>query len=191
MSAPGTVFRLSCGDRQEQYMVSGDSSQMILVMLVAPAPAVELPSAPSPAMLSERVAEKPPAVTLADLERRAPGNFQPSAGVFDPLATPCEADPEELRLKYQDFYRAGGRVLEAPGQGTRSHALRLRCTVAVSLSFRPCYGRRGRCCRGRGWTTTQLERRHPPWRFPCTGVPPRHESLAGDAPGADRCSERA
>ena len=34
MTEPGTVFRLSCGDhRQQDYMVSGDSSQMVLVTL--------------------------------------------------------------------------------------------------------------------------------------------------------------
>ena len=34
MTEPGTVFRLSCGDhRQQDYMVSGDSSQMVLVTI--------------------------------------------------------------------------------------------------------------------------------------------------------------
>eukprot|EP01046_Picozoa_sp_COSAG06_P055180 COSAG06_NODE_10059_length_1759_cov_2.780723_2_plen_141_part_01 len=46
MTEPGTVFRLSCGGQQHDYMVSGDSSQMILVMLAYPPPAVALPSAP-------------------------------------------------------------------------------------------------------------------------------------------------
>lgn len=36
--------------------------------------------------------------------------------VFDPLALPPEYDDEALRLKHADFYRAGGRVVEAPDQ---------------------------------------------------------------------------
>lgn len=36
--------------------------------------------------------------------------------IFDPLVLPSERDDEALQVKYADFYRAGGRVIEAPDQ---------------------------------------------------------------------------
>ena len=74
-----------------------------------------------------------------------PGGFKLSAGAIDPLAAPAAEDDEDLRLKYQEFYSAGGRVIEAPSQGigsyyvVRTSTLNASCCTEIALARLRCY----------------------------------------------------
>ena len=113
MTAPFAQFRLTCGDRTDDYLVNGDSSQYVFVLSQAPTePVAAVEEGQPPAAASAPPAEE--LVSLADLEEKVPGGFRKTEGVPDPLADPDPAQEEQMRLKYADFYRAGGRVIETP-----------------------------------------------------------------------------
>lgn len=66
---------------------------------------------------------------LPELETAVPGNFKLSEGAIDPLAAAASEDDKALQVKYEEFYCAGGRVVEAPSQGTEAYVRRLLCVA--------------------------------------------------------------